>query len=205
MVRACSGAPVPPCRARCPSPLTPGCREPVQFHRDPPRSFGTCMWYRYPTPNRKHKSAAGHRPADRAAGDPGRMSAKPQKHRNEETDCHLGTCLPGSQAEISLSRKGNLLQRVRLKLTRHWTAARISPLQHCLSQPRPTQHTEPEKQLSGSCFSNSHPILGLQWHSTGSSATAKVFPTEHTLLSQEREHGNVVPRARTGEKAVFFQ
>lgn len=54
-------------------------------------------------------SQQSHMPADRAAGDPGRMSAKPQKHRNEETGCHLGTCLPGSQAEISLSRKGNLL------------------------------------------------------------------------------------------------
>lgn len=162
MLRSPSALPALSCRGRCPFPLTPGCREPVQFHRDPPRSFGTCMWYRYPTPNRKHKSAEGHTLADRAAGDPGRMSAKPQKHQNEETGCHLGTCLPGSQAEISLSRKGNLLQRVRLKLMRHWTAAVISPLQLCLSQPRPTQHTEPEKQLLGSCFSNSHPVLRLQ-------------------------------------------
>lgn len=123
MVRACSGAPV----LSPLSPLTPGCREPVQFHRDPPRSFGTCMWYRYPTPNRKHKSAEGHTPADSSWG-PGQDVSKATKHRNKETGCHLGTCLPGSQAEISLSRKGNLLQRVRLMLTRHWTAADIISL-----------------------------------------------------------------------------
>ena len=110
-IRSPSALPPLSCKDKCPSSLTPGCREPVQFHRGPPRSFGTCMWYRYPTPNRKHKSAESHTSADRAAGDPGRMSAKPQKHQNEETGCHLGTCLPASQTEISLSRKGNSLQR----------------------------------------------------------------------------------------------
>lgn len=44
-----------------PSPLTPGCREPAQFHHDPPGSFGTCTWYRYPTPDRKHRAEAAAR------------------------------------------------------------------------------------------------------------------------------------------------
>lgn len=58
MLRGPRAVPTLP-RDRCPSSLTPGCREPGQFHRDPPGSFGTCTWYRYPTPNRKHKAEAG--------------------------------------------------------------------------------------------------------------------------------------------------
>lgn len=57
-----------------------------------------------------------------------------QSHKTEETGCHLGTCLPGSRAEISLCRKGNVLRRVGLKSARHGTAAHISPAAHSPGQ-----------------------------------------------------------------------
>lgn len=98
-----------------------------------------------------------------------------QSHKSSEMRkqavCHLGTCLPGPQAEISLSRKGKFLQRVRLKLMTLHSGMQQSPPCH-LSQPRPTPHTEPKKLLSGSCFSNSQPIPWHWWHCKASAAAA---------------------------------
>lgn len=119
-----------------------------------------------------------------------------QSHKTEETGCHLGTCLPGSRAEISLCRKGNVLQRVGLKSARHGTAAHISPFQPCRSHPRPAPHTEPEQHLPAPAFDTL---------SRGSSTAAEVFPLS-THCSQEREHGDAAPiAARTGDKGVFLQ
>lgn len=77
--------------------------------------------------------------------------------------CHLGTCVPGSQAQISMSRKGNLLQRVRLKLTRGTEEEHAPALAStAFHSPRPKHHTEPQQQLPASCFSISHPVPGAQ-------------------------------------------
>lgn len=56
-----------------------------------------------------------------------------QSHKRSEmrkqAACHLGTCLPGPRAEISLSRKGKFLQRLGLKLTTlHSSTQQPSPL-----------------------------------------------------------------------------
>lgn len=152
MLRSPRAVPTLP-RGRCPSPLTPGCREPVQFHHDPPGSFGTCMWYRYPTPNRKHKAAAGA---------PGRMSAPGAGNRLAVT-----WALPAGPPGLGgLARKVNALQRVRLKLMRHRTAAGIS----CSSSASlsPGQHNTLRQRSSQA------PALALPTPSQGSNGTAQL-------------------------------
>lgn len=78
-----------------------------------------------------------------------------------------------------MSRRGNLLQRVRLKLTRDTEEEQHQPSPALPFTALGQNNTaEPQKQLSGSCFSDSHPVPGGKPHSTASSvsATAEHFP-----------------------------
>lgn len=131
------------------SSLTPGCREPAQFHHDPPGSFGTCMWYRCPTPNRKHKAEAG-------------VGCQPPQEK--QAGCHLGTG-PGLQTRLAKGING--LPRVRLKLMRHRPAAGIrcsSSASLCLCQ-----HNTLRQRSSSQA-----PALALPTPSQASSGTAQL-------------------------------